>query len=96
MEFTHAEEDPAKSAVVSEHCKGLIPCHRASLACTGVNPYSLFFPETTEVSSQPVYATVQKKNKNKPEEDKLSGETHSKRLAGNFYSHFFSFSCCLA
>ena len=34
MEFTRAEQDPAKSAVVSEHCKGLIPCHRTSLACT--------------------------------------------------------------
>ena len=33
MVFTRAEQDPAKSAVVSEHCKGLIPCHRTSLAC---------------------------------------------------------------
>jgi len=35
-----------------------------------------------------VYATVQKKPKEKPEKEKLSGETDSKRPAGNFYSHF--------
>jgi len=53
----------------------------------------ILFSETTEVISQPVYATVQKKPKEKPEQEKFSGETDSKRPAGNFYSHFVSFSC---
>lgn len=62
----------------------------------GVDIRSVCFTETTEVASQPLYAVVQKKPKDKPVEDKSSGDTDSKTTAGNFYVVFyFIFVVCL-
>lgn len=46
------------------------------------------FTETAEVTSQPVYAVVQKKPKDKPAEEKSSGDMESKTSAGEFYISF--------